>query len=416
LFRSAAIIGALFFLSLIAHAQTFQILYNFTGGRDGANPLGGLTAGANGNLYGTASAGANQVYGCNNNVYGNTGCGSVFELARSGSGWILRPLYDFQGGSDSGNPSNIVTFGPDGALYSTAGGLNCANFNVCGDVFRLAPPPNICNSFLCYWQETVLYTFTGQPDGSYPTSSVLFDASGNMYGLTFFGGAANIGALYKLAKSGGGWNESVPYSFVEHNLSYGVYFPGGQWAIDSSGNLYGTAACSTTLSCFYGAVFQLQPGQSGWTLNELYDFTGNNGYDPQGVIRDSSGNLYGATSGADGGGNDSAGIYELSPSNGGWNFTQLYNYGGFGEDNTANLVRDSAGNLYGTNSITGYGSVFKLSPSNGGWTFTTLYTFTGGSDGEGPGGQLVLDSAGNLYGVAWKGGKYGQGVIWEITP
>ncbi len=77
---------------------------------------------------------------------------------------------------------------------------------------------------------------------------------------------------------------------------------------------------------------------------------------------------------------------------------------------------DSAGNLYGTNSITGYGSVFKLSPSGSGWTFTTLYSFTGGSDGEGPGGQLVLDSAGNLYGTAWKGGKYGQGIIWEITP
>ena len=116
----------LLFLSVLAQAQTFQVLYNFTGGRDGANPLGGLTAGANGNLYGTASAGANQVYGCGNSSYGNTGCGSVFELARSGSGWILRPLYDFQGGADSGNPSNILTFGPDGALYSTAGGLNCS--------------------------------------------------------------------------------------------------------------------------------------------------------------------------------------------------------------------------------------------------------------------------------------------------
>lgn len=406
----------LFFLSAIAQAQTFQVLYNFTGGRDGANPLGGLTAGANGNLYGTASAGANQVSGCNNSSYGNTGCGSVFELARSGSGWILRPLYDFQGGTDPSNPSLGVVFGPDGALYGAAGELTCSNYNACGDIFRLAPPPHICSSFLCYWQETVLHSFTGRPDGSYPDSLPIFDASGNMYGLTFFGGAGNVGAMYELTKSAGGWTESVPYSFTQDNPDHGVYWPGGQWTIDPAGNFYGTASCNITLSCFFGAVFQLQPEQSGWTLNDLFEFNGYDGYSPAGVIRDASGNLYGATSGDGLGGDDSAGIYELSPSNGGWNFTQLYNYDRFSEDNTGNLIMDSAGNLYGTNSITGFGSVFKLSPSGSGWTFTTVYTFTGGSDGEGPGGQLVLDSAGNLYGVAWKGGKYGQGVIWEITP
>jgi len=410
-------VASLLFLLVTAmagQAQTFQVLHNFTGGRDGANPLGGLTLAPHGNLYGTASAGANQVYGCNNSSYGNTGCGSVFELARSGSGWILRPLYDFQGGSDSGNPGIGVVFGPDGALYGLAGGLNCSNFNVCGDVFRLAPPPTICASFICYWQETVLHTFTGEPDGSYPASSLIFDSSGNMYGLTFFGGAGNVGAMYELTRSGGSWNESVAYSFSENSQGYGVYFPGGQVAIDPAGNIYSTASCNTTLSCFYGAVFQLQPGQSGWTLNEIYQFNGYDGYSPAGVIRDSSGNLYGATSGD--GARESAAIYELSPSNGGWNYTQLYDFGGFGEDNTGNLVMDSAGNLYGTNSITGYGSVFKLTPSGSGWTFTTLYTFSGGSDGGGPSGQLVLDSAGNLYGTAWSGGKYGRGVIWEITP
>src|SRR5271166_6997650 len=86
-----------------AQAQTFQVLHNFSGGQDGAGPLDGLTIGPNGNLYGTASAGGHQYSGCSNG-WGQTGCGAVFELAPSGSGWILRPLYDFQGGSDYGNP------------------------------------------------------------------------------------------------------------------------------------------------------------------------------------------------------------------------------------------------------------------------------------------------------------------------
>lgn len=399
--------------AIAAQAQTFQVLHNFTGGTDGAGPLDGLTIDRNGNLYGTASAGGNRGYGCTSS-YGFTGCGTVFELARSGTGWILRPLYDFKGGNDPGNPGDGVAFGPDGALYgvtNSAGG--CSNYNVCGNVFRLAPPPTFCASFRCSWQETVLHQFTGQPDGSYPANRVLFDPSGNMYGLTDFGGTGNIGATYELTRSGGSWSESVIYSFTENSQGYGVYFPGGSMAIDPAGNLYAAAACSTTLSCFYGAVFQLQPLQSGWTLNELYDFNGYNGYEPGGVIRDSSGNLYGATFGD--GGNQSAAVYELSPSNGGWNYTQLYNYGGFGEANTAVLVMDSAGNLYGANSITGYGSIFKLTPSGNGWIFSTLHTFSG-PDGEGATGTLVLDGNGNLYGTTVKGGAYGYGVIWEITP
>ena len=115
------------------------------------------------------------------------------------------------------------------------------------------------------------------------------------------------------------------------------------------------------------------------------------------------------------GAHDSAAVYELSPSNGGWNYTQLYNYGGFGEDNTAALVMDSAGNLYGANAITGNGYIFKLTRSGNGWTFSTLHNFSG-PDGAGATGQLVLDSAGNLYGTTAVGGAYGYGVIWEITP
>jgi len=128
-----AITAGLFILlatAIAAQAQTFQVLHNFTGGRDGANPLDGVTIDRNGNLYGTASAGGNQVYGCDN-FYGTTGCGSVFELERSGSGWILRPLYDFDGGNDFGNPSIGVVLGPDGALYGLSKGPQTAPATTC---------------------------------------------------------------------------------------------------------------------------------------------------------------------------------------------------------------------------------------------------------------------------------------------
>lgn len=402
---AASALGALMIVAATeAQAQSFQVLHNFTGGRDGANPLDGLTIDHNGNLYGTASAGGNQVSGCNSD--GTTGCGSVFELQRSGSGWILRPLYDFPS-SSNGNPGLGVVFGPDGALYGLTNGGSC-----CGGVFRLAPPATVCRSFTCDWQETVLYQFTGQPDGSGPTSRVLFDSAGNMYGATFFGGANNLGAVYELAPGSGGWTESVAYSFSQNNQSLGVSLPAGYLAIDQAGNLYGAAYCNDTIGCFYGAVFQLQPSQSGWSLNALYQFNGLNGYAPIGVIRDSSGNVYGVTTGA--AGNDSGTIYEVSPSNGSWTYNLVYDFGF--EDDASGLVIDSAGNLYGVNSSEfNDGYVFKLTRSGSGWTFTTLHTFSG-ADGASPYGQLVLDSSGNLYGTTESGGTHGYGVIWEITP
>ncbi len=413
----AVALATVFSLALVAalpaQAQTFQVLHNFTGARDGANPLDGLSIDRNGNLYGTASGGGNQIYGCDNS-YGTTGCGAVFELARSGTGWILRPLYDFQGGNDSGNPGYGVVFGPDGALYGlTNGGGGCSNYYVCGNVFRLAPPPTSCTSFICNWQETILHQFTGQPDGSLPASRLIFDSAGNMYGATFFGGLYNDGAVYELSRNGGGWTENVIYSFNTNNQGLGVALPGGSLAIDPAGNLYGAANCNSTLGCFYGAVWQLQAVQGSWALNELYQFNGYDGYQPVGVIRDSSGNLFGTTLGD--GGRDSAAVYELSPYNGGWNYTQLYNYGGFGEDSTSALVMDSAGNLYGADSITGDGYIFKLTRSGNGWTFSRLHSFSG-PDGAGAVGTLVLDSNGNLYGTTVRGGTYGYGVVWEITP
>ncbi len=383
-----------------AHAQTFTVLHNFTGGPDGANPLNGLTIDAAGNLYGTASAGGQRVSGCEN-YEGSYGCGVVFEMKPSGSGWVLTPLYEFPGGANNSDPTLGVVFGPDGALYGVAG----------TGLYRLAPGPTRCADFQCRWQENLLYTFQGPPDASAPSSRVIFDSTGNMYGVSYFGGAYGNGAIFQLTHPGSAWTESVIHSFnSEGGLSQGL--PEGSLVIDHSGDLYGTTDCSATLGCFWGAVWELQPSQSGWNLTNLYQWGLGDGYQPVGVISDSSGNLYGADFG-DGGSGIPGAIYQLSPSGGGWNYTQLH---GYTIGDLANgLVMDSAGNLYGGDYAYGYGYIFKLSNPGNGWIFTTLHTFSQ-SDGEFPQGPIVIDKNGNLYGTTIKGGFYGYGVVWEITP
>jgi uncharacterized repeat protein (TIGR03803 family) len=147
-----------------AQAQTFTVIHNFTGANDRAIPLAGLIIDRGGNLYGTASGGGKTNDGCESN-----GCGVAFRLKPSGAGWILTPLYVFQGGFESGpdgsNPEARMVFAADGTLYGTTtyGGGNRCNNVTCGTVFSLSPPATACKSALCGWDETVVYRFLGSP-------------------------------------------------------------------------------------------------------------------------------------------------------------------------------------------------------------------------------------------------------------
>lgn len=407
------------------HAQTYQVIYNFTGRLDGANPAAALTLNS-GNFYGTTAAG------------GAAGDGTVFELKPSGTGWVLNPLYNFAGGDDGAGPLSPVIFGPDGTLYGTTtagGGSNnpdCEdNFGPgCGTVFNLRPQPTSCKTAICFWNETVLYRFPGgsdgglPPNGSLPDGALVFDHTGNIYGTASGGSiagcfASGCGVVYELTPSGGSWTQSVLYSFQGNDQGPDGGVPHGGVIFDHPGNLYGTTY--TGGSGGLGTVFQLTPSGSGWMENKLYSFLGgtDGGGPDAGVIFDDSGNLYGSTIYAGTGGAGTA--FELS--NGSWGFTLLYGFVGANECGPhSSLVMDQAGNLYGTTICggvydDGLGSVFKLTPVSGGWMYTDLYTFTGGSDGKNPIGGLVIDaSSGNLYGTAADGGAYGYGVIFKITP
>ncbi len=392
---NALILALMFVTTMIAspaaQAHTLTVLHSFTNNGDGGDPLAGLTMDQAGNLYGTTSEG------------GGAGSGTVFKLVRSKSGWVLYTLYTFQGGQDGASPQARVLFGPDGTLYGTTaygGGAGS------GTVFNLRPPATSCRAAQCPWTETVLYRFTGGTDGGEPGyGDLAFDAAGNIYGTTSYGGTGchaygGCGVVFELSRSGGNWTESVLYRFTGGSDGFS---PFSGVTFDRAGNLYGT----TTLggSGEGGTVYRLVPSSSGWTETTLHSFgaSGDGALPYGGLIIDKQGNLYGTTfyNGV---------VYELQSLGGNWTYNILYVLGDQGPYDAPTM--DAAGNLYGTTFGGGFvGSVFELTPGAQGWTYTDLHDFNG-RDGIEPVGGVVLDATGNIYGTT----SYDFGEVWELTP
>jgi uncharacterized repeat protein (TIGR03803 family) len=381
-------------------AQTLTVLHSFTGGADGANPATGLTMDSAGNLYGTTYFGGANDFG------------NVFELKRAGQDWLIKPLYSFTGQEDGSEPLSRLTLARDGTLYGTSGGGQGIGA-CCGSVFHLQPPATIPRSVLTPWNITLLHHFTGA-DGKVPNGDLLFDQSGNIYGTTLMGGSNSTGEIFELTPSGGSYTNDVLFSSP---ASGNETYPWGGLVPDNSGNLYGVFNGLEPS----GAVFELSPSGSGWSLNVIYAFTGgSDGRTPYGgLLRDQAGNLYGTTT--DGGTGGGGTVFELSPSNGSWIFNVLYSFPSPASP-ADKLTFDTAGNLYGITQYGGtwgWGMVYKLIPPSGGhgqWSYVTLYNFTGGNDGGEPFCSLILDSNGNLYGTTNRGGSRDEGVAFELTP
>ena len=383
-----------------------SVVYNFAGGSDPKLPYAGLIFDKAGNLYGTTEFG-----GTNNQ-------GTVFEITPTSSGWTETVLYNFTGSTDGGQPYASLIFDSAGNLYGTTnfGGSSSCSMG-CGTVFKLTPGSG-------GWTESVLYAFTGGSDGRESYARLRFDAAGNLYGTTLLGGnigsvcSEGCGTVFKLTPGSSGWTESVLYAFQGAGDGASPY---DGLALDAAGNLYGTAY--TGGASADGVVFKLSPGSSGWTESVLHTFKGAaDGEYPYGdLILDATGNLYGT---AYQGGEGYGVVFELMKTKGRWAEKMLRRFSNTLAGNpVAGLVIDAAGNLYGTTMLGanetscggGCGSLFKLSPvSGGGWTYKMVHVFGQGTDGYHPTGDLILDSAGNLYGTTQAGGAQGSGMVFEI--
>ncbi len=219
------------------------------------------------------------------NIYGTVPCchGAVYELSPGGT---PTALYYFTGGDDGDNPQSGVIFDSAGNLYGTTEGGGTGG---CGTVYELSPSGS-------GWMEKVLYNFQcGSSDGQSPIGGLIFDAAGNLYGTTNFGGANNGGTVFELSPSGGGnWTFHLLYSLrYNGTLDFLIYGPTGTLAMDSSGSLYGTTVMDGAFAG--GSVFKLTPSTGGWIYTSLHDFQGGSdgGNSFGNVVLDASGNVYG---------------------------------------------------------------------------------------------------------------------------
>jgi uncharacterized repeat protein (TIGR03803 family) len=352
--------GVVFEFSFSNGAWHETVLHSFGNGTDGAGPIGGLIFDASGNLYGVTRSG------------GTAGFGTVYELTSTLSGWQETVLHNFAGGTDGENSAMGVVLDKAGNLYGTTeyGGSVGSKYcpTGCGTVFQLARSGNV-------WNYSVIHNFEYYPDGNDPGGSgLVFDAQGNLYGTTFDGGSLNCpqptpysggqgcGVVFKMTQSGGAWQFITLHTFQD---SYDGLAPSGL-LLDSSGNLYLTSYGGfSTLQCdTCGNFFELTP--SG-TLTELYYFWGDTlGYSPGDLVRDQAGNFYGIASGGPNFCEQGVGcgtVFRLSQTGQNWEGSGFYDFPG----GTAGWIPSSVtvvGNtLYGTTQQGGgsnYGVVFEI--------------------------------------------------------
>jgi uncharacterized repeat protein (TIGR03803 family) len=350
---------------------TESVLYSFSDGTDGGQPLAGVVMDSAGNLYGTTESGGNASCVA---FYGY--CGVVYELSPNSNGtWTETVLVDF---TDANGllPAGGLTIDSAGNLYGTTAYGGQYGY---GTVFELSNNNGT-------WTQTILHNFDLK-DGFQPNSTLIFDSAGNLYGTTGLGGRSTsvcydgCGTVFKLTPQGGGaWSFQMVHNFNGTNGASpsGVIF-------DPLGNLFGatfyggSGDCTGLGASGCGLVYELSPGTGGaWQGKSVKGFPGNFVVTPQPVVLDSAGNLYGTSE-----------------------------YGG----------------NFSCDTNTGCGTIYQLSlATGGGWTLNRLYEFEAGKNGSFPYAGLTIDNSGNIYGTTGSGGDAkcgatgGCGVVFQITP
>jgi uncharacterized repeat protein (TIGR03803 family) len=385
---------------------SFEMLYAFSGQKDGANPDGGLVADASGALYGTTCAG------------GKDGFGNVYKVVASGSGYKLSTIYSFRGGNDGICPAYSLIRDGQGALYGVTaegGGLN--NY---GTIFKLTPTGS-------GYKETVLHAFEDISEGRLP-QQVMLAGDGALYGMTQEGGsgaacAPYCGTVYKLVPHGNRFKLTTLHQF-QGGADDGDQ-PGGNLVFGNDGRLYGTTKYGGNSTCGCGVIFALDLGGKETVL---HDFAGGqDGMNPTaGLTLDAKGRLYGTTY-AGGGGTSSlcrgvgcGTVFGIGKNGSRYALLFAFTQQQQGFDPNASVAIDSNGTIYGTTyngGSDGCGVLYELH-KHGKSTYkqTILHEFAGGaSDGRAPySTPLLIDTT--LYGTTQFGGPVDSGTIFKARP
>ena len=399
-----------------AHGSRLKTVYSFcslSNCTDGYSPLAGVLQDASGNLYGTT-----EVGGAHND-------GVVFEIVPNHRAWTYKVLHSFcYGCGDGTNPVARLILDVNGNLYGTTAQSGPTG---CGTAFMLAPghggskwkETTIYAASCAPFGNNILtgLAYKGAASGA------PYDGVSPLYGTTVSGGTG-YGTVYSIVPKDGGWKETDLYAFCPGGTSgCNDGRSPGDLIVDDGGNLYGNT--NSGGSNGGGTIYELEPaaGKKPWTEHILYDFCAAancaDGGNPTGApVMDSSGNLFGTAA-------DAMGVvFELKKKGKAWDESVLYTFCSQqncddGEVPAAGVILDGAGNLYGTTMLGGgggSGEVFRLH----GNTLRTLYSFCSSGNcagGSAPLAPLIIGASGKLYGTASQGGNGSDGgTVFELKP
>ena len=322
---------------------------------------------------------------------------------------ILTTLTNFNGASGQ-FPNAGLSADAAGDLFGTTATGGAYGY---GTVFEL-----VNNGGGGYTPVTLL-SFSSTPGVAGSDSGVIADAAGDLFGTIPSGGGAGDGAVFELVNNGGAYTAVTLLSFNGANGA----LPFACLIADAAGNLFGTTASGGANGD--GTVFKIAKAGAGYasTPNTLFSFDGANGAGPvSGLIADTAGDLFGTT--PSGGAYGYGTVFELVNHRGVYTLATLLSFGGADGRFASSLITDAAGDLFGTTSsggAGGAGTVFELVNHGGAYTPVTLLSFSdNGADGANPGGGLLADAAGNLFGTTGEGGAYNapglpRGTVFELV-
>jgi uncharacterized repeat protein (TIGR03803 family) len=362
-----------------AGAGTLIKKINFTGA-NGSYPMGSLTAGGNGKLYGmTPDGGTNSL-------------GTLFEFDPGGAGTLTKKI-DFNGKGTGSEPLGSLAIGSNGKLY---GMTNKGGVSDLGTLFEFDLTGTLIKKI--DFNETV--------NGGYPYGNLIESANGKFYGMTLYGGINNFGTLFEFDPAAKTLTKKTDFNGAVNGRG-----SLGSLTVSNDGKLYGMTQQGGAND--FGTLFEFDP--STGILTKKVDFNGGvNGNYPQGnLFASSNGKMYGMT--AEGGANDSGTLFEFNPTTGLLSKKIDFNGAANGRNPTGTLTV-SNGKLYGMTQQGGsndMGTVFEFDPTSG--TLTKKIDFNGAANGSRPSGSMVASSNGKLYGMT-NGGANNAGTVFEFVP